>query len=74
MPEDNEEQNPDESYTSKYKKHVVCSYGCKSVYVDDAFSKSFRSYLGESIVFINGMVEESWYCTDIMENILTKNL
>ena len=27
MPEDNGKQNPNESYTNKYQKHVVCSHG-----------------------------------------------
>ena len=26
LPEDNGKQNPNESYTSKYQKHVVCSF------------------------------------------------
>ena len=29
--EDNGKQNPNESNTSKYQKHVACSYGNKSV-------------------------------------------
>ena len=29
VPEDNRKQNPNESYTNKYKKHVACSYGYK---------------------------------------------
>ena len=41
--EDNEKQNPDESYTNKYQKHVACSYGYKLVCAGD--SKPFRSYL-----------------------------
>ena len=27
VPEDNKKQNPYESYTNKYQKHVACSYG-----------------------------------------------
>ena len=27
VPEDNGKQNTNESYTSKYQKHVACSYG-----------------------------------------------
>ena len=27
VPEDNGNQNPNESYTNKYQKHVVSSYG-----------------------------------------------
>ena len=26
VPEDNGKQNPNESYTNKYQKHVGCSY------------------------------------------------
>ena len=40
MPEDNEKQNADESYSNKYQKHVACSHGCKFVCADDKFSKS----------------------------------
>ena len=29
--EDNGKQNPNESYTNKYQKHVACSYGYKLV-------------------------------------------
>ena len=38
VPEDTEKQNPEASYTKKYQKHVPCSYGYKSVYVDNKFS------------------------------------
>ena len=47
VPEDNGKKNPNESYTSKYQKHVSCSYGYKLVCVDDKLSKPFKSYLGE---------------------------
>ena len=30
-PESNGKQNPDESYTNKYQKHVACGYGYKLV-------------------------------------------
>ena len=33
VPEDNGKQNADESFTSKYQKHVACSYGYKLVFV-----------------------------------------
>ena len=39
VPEDNGEQNPNESYISKYQKHVGYSYGYKLVCVDDKFSE-----------------------------------
>ena len=38
VPEDNEKQSPNESYTNKYQ-HVDCSYGYKLVCVDENFSK-----------------------------------
>ena len=42
VPEDKRKQNPNESYTSKYQKHVACSYRYKLVCVDDKFSKHFK--------------------------------
>ena len=76
MPENNEKQNPEESYTNKYQKHVACSCGYKLVCVDNKFSKSFKSYLGEDAVcnFNNNMIEESNCCTDIMKKNLNKEL
>ena len=37
VPQNNGKQNPDESYRSKYQKHIVCSYGYKFVCVNDKF-------------------------------------
>ena len=31
VPGNNVKQNPNESYTNKYRKHVPCSYGYKLV-------------------------------------------
>ena len=61
VPEDNGKKNPDECYFNIYQKHVACSYGCKSIYVDDKFSNRFKSCLGEDDVynFINSMIKES---------------
>ena len=42
-PENNGKQNPNESCTNKYQKHIVFSYGYKLVCVDDKFSKPFKS-------------------------------
>ena len=68
-PEDNGKQNLNESYTNKYQKHIACSYGYRLVRVDDKFSKPFKSYLGEDVVynFIISMIEESKYCSDVMK-------
>ena len=38
VPEGNGKQNPNESYTEKYQKHIACSYGYKLVCADDNFS------------------------------------
>ena len=75
VPGDNGKLNRDESYTNKYQKNVACSYGYILVCVDK-FSKSFELYLGEDAVynFINSMIEESQYCTDIVKSILPNNL
>ena len=45
--EDNEKENPNESYANKYQNHAPCSYGYKSVCVYGKFRKPFKSYLGE---------------------------
>ena len=61
VPQDNEKQNSEESYTSKYQKHFTSSYCYKFVCVDDTFSKPFKSILGENAVynFINRMIKEN---------------
>ena len=41
VPINNGKQNPEESYTNKYQKHIVCSYGYKLLYVDDKFNKTY---------------------------------
>ena len=74
VPEDNGQQNPNESYTNKYQKHVACSYGYKLVCVDDKFSKPFKSYLGKDAVysFISTMIEEGKYSSDLMKKHFSK--
>ena len=37
--EDNEKQNPEESYTENHQKHITSSYGYKLVCVDHKSSK-----------------------------------
>ena len=56
----NENKNPEESYNNKYQNHVRCGYGYKWVFVDDQFSKLFKSCLGEDAVHesINCMLEK----------------
>ena len=45
VPKNNGKQNPEESYTNKYKKHIACSYSddYKLVCADDKFSKHFKT-------------------------------
>ena len=47
---DDGKQNPEESHTNKYQKHIACNYFSKLVCVDDKFSKPFQTYLGEDAV------------------------
>ena len=70
MPEHNGKQNPEESHTNKYQKHIACSYGYKFVCVDDKFSNLFNNtYLGKDAVynFINSMIRESKYCSGVIK-------
>ena len=65
VPEDKGKQNPNETYTNKYQKHVACSYGYKLVCVDDKCSKPFKLYLGEDAFYnsISTRIKESRYCS-----------
>ena len=74
--EDNGKQNPNESYTKEYQKHVASSYGYKLVCVDDKFSRSFKSYLREDAVynFVSSMIDESKYCSDLIKKHFNKEL
>ena len=77
VPEDKGKQNPYESYTKNIKqKHVAFKYGYKLVCVDDKFSKPFKSYSGEDTVynFINSMIEESKYCSEVTKKHFNKEL
>ena len=59
----------EEFYTSKYQKHIVCTYGFKLVCVDDKFGELFKAYLGENAVynFINSIIEVNKYCSDVIK-------
>ena len=76
VPEDNEKQNPEESYTKKYQKDIASSYGYELVCVDNKFSKPFKKNLGKDAIynFINSMIEESKYCSDVMKKYFSKEL
>ena len=74
--EDNGKQNPNKSYTSKYQKHVACSYSYKLVCIGDKFSKPFKSYLNKDHVynFISSTIEESKSLSNKMEKHFNKEL
>ena len=76
MPEDNETQNPEESYTDKYKKNIACSYGYQIVCADDEFSKPYKTYLGIDAVynFVKSMIKRSKYCSEMMKKHFNKEL
>ena len=76
MLQDNGKQNQNEFYAKKYQKHVVCNHGYKLACVDNKFSKPFKSYLDEGAVyiFINKMVEETRYRSDMMKRNSNKEL
>ena len=44
--------------------------------VNDRFSKSFKTYLGRDTIhnFLNRMIEECNYCTDVMKKHFSKEL
>ena len=73
VPENKEKQHPEESYTNKYQKHIVCSYGYKLVCVGK-FSKPFKTYFGKDAVynFINSMIEQSKCCCDVVKKHFNK--
>ena len=45
VPDDTGKQNPEESCTNKYQKHITCSYNNRLLCVDDKFIKPFNTYL-----------------------------
>ena len=61
---------------NKYKKHIACSYGYKLACVYDKFSKSLKTYVGEDAVcnFINSVIEETKYFSDVMKKHFNKEL
>ena len=76
VPENSGKQNPEESYTSKYQKHITCSYRFKLGCVDDKLSKPLKTYLGKDAVysFINSMIEERKYCNEVTKKHFNKEL
>ena len=46
VPGDNGKQNPEEFYTNKNHKHIICSHRFKLVCVDGRFGRPFKTYFG----------------------------
>ena len=76
VPEQNGKQNPEESYTNKYQKHIACSYCYKLLCVDDKFSKPFKTYIRKDAVcnFVKSMIEESKYCSEVIKKHFNKEI
>ena len=73
VPEDTEKQNPEGSYTKKYQKHVPCSYGYESVYVDNRFS--LVALLSQvKILLIVCLINKRKYCCGMMTNNFKEGL
>ena len=74
--EDNEKQNPEELYASKYQKQIACSCTYKLVWVDDKFIELFKINLGKYVVynFINHVIKESKYWSEVMKKHFYKEL
>ena len=72
MPENNEKQYPNNSYT-KNIKNMLLAVMAINYYVSMI---SFNSYLGEDAVykFVNSIVEGSKYCEDLMKQYFNKEL
>ena len=58
------------------KKSVACGYGYKLVCVDVKFIKPCNAYLSEDSFysFINSMVKETKYWSDVIKNHFNKEL
>ena len=76
VPKHSKNQNSDDSYANKYQKHVACIYDYGLVCVDDTFGQRLKSYLGEDALyyFINTMIKQSEYCTNIMKKYFNQEL
>ena len=53
----------------KFKKHITCTCGYKLVCANDKFNKPFKNYVYN---FINSMIEESKYCSELKKKQFKK--
>ena len=51
VPENNGNQNPEETYTRKYQKHISGSYGHMLGCVEEKWNKPFKCYLGRDAIY-----------------------
>ena len=71
MPESNKKKIQMKLILKNYQKHVECNFGYKLVCVDDKVSKPLDAVYD----FINCMIEESKYCSDVTKKLFqTKSL
>ena len=70
------DKNSNTSYTEKYQKHILCSFACKVVCVDDKFSKPVLLYRVKNAVnrFIETIFEKYDYCKKVIKKHFNKNL
>ena len=63
------------TYKKNYHEHVLCSYACKVVCIDDRFSKPIVVYRGINAAydFIKAILEEQKYCKKIMKDQFNEN-
>ena len=63
-------------WVSYKQKHVACSHVYKLIFVDDKVSTPFTSCSGEDAVcnFINNMVKERKYSSEVMKKHLNKEM
>ena len=71
MPESNKKKIQMKLILKNYQKLVECNFGYKLVCVDDKVSKPLDAVYD----FINCMIEESKYCSDVAKKLFqTKSL
>ena len=66
-------------YWSKHLKifgSLLCSYAYKLIYVDDQYSRQYKTWFGEDAIdkFVNDMIEQSEYCSNVIETEFDKPL
>ena len=77
----NGKKSPKKSYANEYQKHIACIYAISCV--DDKFSKPLKTCLACSLQiynlelkfnFINSMIKEHTYCSEVMKNHFNKEI